>query len=175
VASPEVSQARADLSDLRAFLVVSSTSTRQGALMRSQTKAASLLALGFFALGTDATHAQIDKPPAFPLNTPTGMRGIEAACTGVSVDERNDPRWASYPLRVEVVNTTGECLSDEQITLTKNGEVLARVNCAEPWVLFKIAPGAYSVSAEIAGMNQESRVNVSGTGQARVILRFTEQ
>ena len=143
--------------------------------MRSQTNAASLLALGVLALGTGAIQAQIDKPPAFPLNTPMGMRGIEAVCTGVSVDERNDPRWSSYPLRVEVVNTAGEYLSDEQITLTKDGEALATVNCAGPWVLFKIAPGAYSVSADIAGMSKESKVNVSGTGQARVILRFAEQ
>ena len=140
-----------------------------------QTHAASFLALGFLMLGAGAIHAQIDKPPDFPLNTPMGMRGIEAVCTGVSLDERNDPRWASYPLRVEVVNTSGEYLSDEQITLTKNGEALATVNCAGPWVLFKIAPGAYSVSADIAGMNQESKVNVSGTGQARVILRFAGQ
>lgn len=143
--------------------------------MRRQTNAASLLALCFLALGTDGIHAQIDKPSAFPLNRPLSMRGVEAVCTGVSVDERNDPRWASYPLRVEVVNTTGEYLSDGQITLTKNGEALATVNCAGLWVLFKIGPGAYSVSADIAGMSQESRVNVSGTGQTRVILRFPEQ
>jgi hypothetical protein len=143
--------------------------------MKTQTNAALLLALGVLALGTAGIHAQIDKPPAFPLNAPMSMRGIEAVCTGVSLDERNDPRWASYPLRVEVVNTTGEYLSDEEITLTRNGEALATVNCAGPWVLFKIAPGAYSVSADIAGMSQESSVNVSGTGQARVILRFAEQ
>ena len=104
-----------------------------------------------------------------------GMRGIEAVCTGVSLDERNDPRWAGYALRVEVVNTTGEYLSDEQITLSKDGEALATVNCAGPWVLFKLAPGSYRVSADIAGMSKESNVNVSGTGQARVILRFAEQ
>ena len=103
------------------------------------------------------------------------MRGIEAVCTGVSLDERNDPRWESYPLRVELVNTAGEYLSGEQVTLSKDGEALAAVNCAGPWVLFKIAPGAYSVSAEIAGMSQESKVNVAGPGQARVILRFAEQ
>jgi hypothetical protein len=143
--------------------------------MRSQTNVASLLALGFLALGTHAIQAQIDKPSAFPLNTPMSMRAVEAVCTGVSLDERNDPRWATYPLRVEVVNTSGEYLSDGQVTLTKSGEALATVNCAGPWVLFKVAPGAYSVSADIAGISQESRVNVSGTGQARVILRFAEQ
>jgi hypothetical protein len=42
-------------------------------------------------------------------------------------------------------------------------------------VLFKLAPGAYRVSADIAGISKESNVNVSGTGQARVILRFDEQ
>jgi len=143
--------------------------------MTFQTHAASLLALGLIVFGTSAIQAQIDKLPAFPLNTPMSMRAIEAVCTGVSLDERDDPRWASYPLRVEVVNSTGEYLSDEQVTLTKNGEALATVNCAGPWVLFKLAPGSYRVSADIAGISKESNVNVSGTGQARVILRFAEQ
>ena len=97
------------------------------------------------------------------------MHGRERA------DERNDPRWASLSCFAEVVNTTGEYLSGGQITLTKNGEALATVNCAGPWVLFKVGPGAYSVSADIADMSQESRVNISSTGQTRVILRFPGQ
>jgi hypothetical protein len=100
------------------------------------------------------------------------MRAIEAVCTGVGADARNDPRWAVYPLRIEVVGAGGEYLGAAQVTLTKDDEALASINCSAPWVLFKLMPGVYSVSAEIAGVTRAAKVNVGGSGQARVILRF---
>jgi len=35
-------------------------------------------------------------------------------------------------------------------------------------------PGAYGVSAEVQGVTKTARVNVAGSGQARVVLRFAE-
>jgi hypothetical protein len=100
------------------------------------------------------------------------MRAIEAVCTGISSDARADPRWAAYPLRIEVVGANGEYLADAQVTLSKDDEALAAVNCGGPWVLFKVMPGAYGVSAEIGGTTKTARVTVGGSGQARVVLRF---
>jgi hypothetical protein len=119
-------------------------------------------------------HAQETKTPSFPIDTPMSMRAIEAVCTGISSDARADPRWAAYPLRIEVVGAGGEFLGDAQVTLSKGDEALAAVNCGGPWVLFKVMPGAYAVSAEVEGITKTARVNVAGSGQARVVLRFTE-
>ena len=118
-------------------------------------------------------NAQQTQAPPFPLDSPMSMRAIEAVCTGVTSDTRADPRWTAYPLRIEVVGTGGEFLGDAQVILSKGDEALAAVNCGGPWVLFKVMPGAYGVSAEIAGVTKTARVNVGGTGQARVVLRFT--
>src|SRR5262249_32214169 len=112
--------------------------------------------------------------PSFPMDTPMRMRTIEAMCTGVGEDARNDPRWARYPLRVEVVGTKGEYLGQAQVTIVQNEEALASVNCAGPWVLFALPAGAYSVSAEFAGMSRTAKVNVSTSSQARVVLRFAD-
>src|SRR5262245_9202214 len=94
-------------------------------------------------------EAQPIHAPAFPMDTPMRMRAIEAVCTGVGEDARNDPRWARYPLRVEVVGAKGEYLGQAQVTITKDDEALASLNCGGPWVLFSLPAGSYSVTAEI--------------------------
>jgi len=118
--------------------------------------------------------AQPIRAPSFPMDTPMRMRAIEAVCTGVSEDSRNDPRWTNYRLRVEVVGAKGEYLGATRVTISKDGEALASVDCGGPWVLFTLPAGAYSVTAEFAGASRTARVNVAATGQARLILRFAD-
>ena len=132
------------------------------------------VALSFAIWFSAEVGGQPIRAPAFPMDTPMRMRAIEAVCTGVGEDARNDPRWAHYPLRVEVVGTKGEYLGEAQVTLEKEGEALASVNCGGPWVLFALAPGAYTVSVEVAGNIRTARANVNASGQARVVLRFPD-
>src|SRR6185369_17781628 len=96
---------------------------------------------------TQAAFAQPIKAPIFPMDTPMRMRAIEAVCTGVGEDARNDPRWGRYSLRVEVVGAKGEYLAEAQVTVSKDDEALASVNCGGPWVLFTVPAGVYSVTA----------------------------
>jgi len=87
-------------------------------------------------------------------------------------------RHAGHERRVQRIQVYGDvdgCVEgDAQVTLSKGDEALAAVNCGGPWVLFKVMPGAYGVSAEIGGITKTARVNVGGSGQARVVLRFSE-
>ena len=130
------------------------------------------VALVFCVWATASVDAQPIRAPAFPMDTPMRMRAIEAVCTGVGEDARNDPRWARYPLRVEVVGAKGEYLGAAQVTIAKDDEAVASVNCAGPWVLFGAPPGSYSVSAEIGAATRTAKVNIGASGQARVVLRF---
>ena len=133
------------------------------------------LSIVICALAGQCVSAQPIKAPLFPMDVPMRMRAIEAVCTGVGEDARNDPRWKNYPLRVEVVGGKGEYLSEAQVMVSKNDEALASVSCAGPWVLFALPPGAYSVSAEFAGTTKMSNVNVAAIGQARVVLCFPSE
>jgi hypothetical protein len=112
--------------------------------------------------------------PNLPFDTPQTMRNFEAVCTGIGSDARSDPRWSAYPLKVEIAGKEGQLLGATQVTLMKGDEAVVSVGCAGPWVLFKVDPGAYQVKAEVQGTSVTNRVNVSGKGQARVIMRFPE-
>jgi len=128
----------------------------------------------FFATIASAAASAAEKTPAMPFDTPMNMRAIEAVCTGIGSDAREDPRWNAYPLKVELAGKAGQLLGEAQITISKGGEALASVNCGGPWVLFKLMPGAYEVKADVEGTSKTAKVNVGGKGQARVTIRFPE-
>jgi hypothetical protein len=118
--------------------------------------------------------AQIEAPPPLPFDTPKQLRDFEAVCTGIGSDARNDPRWAEYPLRVEVVGTAGQYLGQAQVTVSKGEENLVSVGCGGPWVLFRLPPGSYEVSVDVNGTTKSGRVNVGTKGQARILIRFPD-
>ncbi len=109
-----------------------------------------------------------------PLDTPMTMEGVEIVCTGVDSDSRGDPRWNSYPLKIEIAGKGGQYLGDEQVTLEKDGKQLTQVGCGGPWLLFKISPGRYQVSATIGNKTVTSSAYAPAKGQGRIILRFPE-
>ncbi len=109
-----------------------------------------------------------------PLDTPQTVSGVEMVCTGIGTEARNDPRWSVYPLRVEVAGIGGQFLGDVQFALEKEGKVLAQSVCSGPWLLFKISPGRYRISATAEGKTVSSTTDAPISGQRRVILRFPE-
>jgi hypothetical protein len=100
--------------------------------------------------------------------------GIAVVCTGVGFTSREDPRWAEYPLKIEVAGAEGQFLGNVTIAIEREGASLVRVGCGGPWVLARLSPGSYTVSAEYEGETTSQRVNVPGDGQGRVILRFPD-
>jgi len=129
-----------------------------------------------------SASAQEATPPAapgqeagpLPFDSPVSMRDMEAVCTGIGADARNDPRWATYPLRIELVGRAGEYLGEALVTVNKGGDAVIGARCGGPWLLLKLPPGAYEVKAEVEGRSMTARANVAATGQARVVLRFAD-
>jgi hypothetical protein len=119
--------------------------------------------------------AQIETAPPLPLDQPRTMRDMEAVCTGIGSDAREDPRWAVYPLKVEVAGRLGQFLGEAEVTITKGTEAVVTVRCAGPWILFKLSPGTYGVTAEVEGTSKSGKVTVGAKGQARIVLRFPNQ
>jgi hypothetical protein len=109
-------------------------------------------------------------------DTPTDVSGVEMVCTGIDSDTRDDPRWKAYPLRLEFAAGDRAYIADEQVTITgAKGAITLAVHCEAPWVLAKLAPGKYSVTATIPrGVSKHAVASVPRTGQARVVLHFPE-
>ena len=108
------------------------------------------------------------------MDTPVTINGVEAACTGIA-DSKDDPRWQTYPIRIEFSNGGAQYLAGAHVSLVKSGTVLAELDCQAPWVLFKLPPGSYGVTATILGSGAKARTATftpPKTGQKRITLQF---
>lgn len=112
-----------------------------------------------------------------PMDTPTSAGGIETVCTGVGAEAQQDPRWQAYPVRVEFSNGGAQFLSGAHVVLSgSGGHQIASVDCAGPWVLFKVEPGSYKVTASLVGQPGGTRTasfSSPRSGQKLVVLDFS--
>jgi hypothetical protein len=128
-------------------------------------------ALAFFACTGASTVAD---PVA--MDNPITINGIDTACTGIA-DSKDDPRWKSYPVRIEFSNGGSQYLAGAHVTLAKGRNILADLDCQASWVLFRLPPGSYSVTATILGSSAKPRMakfSPPKRGQKRVVLQFTD-
>src|SRR5579872_4620567 len=93
-----------------------------------------------FLLMTGLGGAALAEPVA--MDTPINISGVDSACTGIA-DSKDDPRWQTYPVRIEFSNGGSQYLAGAHVTLAKSGAVIAELDCQAPWVLFKLGPGSY--------------------------------
>jgi hypothetical protein len=133
------------------------------------------LACASFALiSSGVLAADAEGPVRLRLDQPETMRNIEAVCTGIGTESREDPRWAAYPLRIEVAGQGGQLLGDVQLTVMKAGQPLISVRCNGPWLLLRLDPGAYRITGEFETRMAAANANVPARGQGRVTLRFPD-
>ena len=107
-------------------------------------------------------------------DTPVKVGSLEAVCTGIGLDARENPVWSGYPLKVEFAGRGGQYLGDVRVTLFLHGTVLAAISCSGPWVLFRLPAGKYRIDANIDDRIVSSTAIVPATGQSRVILRYPD-
>ncbi|HEY2445022.1 MAG TPA: hypothetical protein VGI20_04720 [Rhizomicrobium sp.] len=114
---------------------------------------------------------------SLPMDRPTSVGGIETVCTGVGQEAQQDPRWESYPVRIELSNGGAQFLSGAHLVLTDSGgRELANVDCEGSWVLFRVNPGAYKVTATLThqpGGSRTARFSSPRSGQKLVVLGFS--
>lgn len=131
--------------------------------------ALAVLALAFPALAQDG-------PVRIPLDGERTIGGVAIACTGIG-QEKSDPRWLAYPVRVEFSEPAGDYLADEALSVTDHaGRTLAKVACEGPWILLRPeAPGEYRFSGWVPGNPGGARggaFHIPLKGQIRLVLRF---
>jgi hypothetical protein len=110
------------------------------------------------------------------MDTPTTTGGVDTVCTGVG-EEAQDPRWLAYPVRIEFSNGGAQYLSGAHVELTSTrGKPIASVDCDAPWVLFRLDPGTYKVTATLmaqpGGGTSSATFAAPKSGQKRVVLDF---
>jgi hypothetical protein len=112
-----------------------------------------------------------------PMDNPVSINGVDTVCTGIGDEAQHEPRWLAYPVRIEFSNGGAQYLSGAHVVLSAaGGKALTALDCAGPWVLFKLAPGSYKVDASLLN-NQGGGVSSATfspppTGQKRVVLQF---
>ncbi len=113
-----------------------------------------------------------------PMDNPTTINGVETVCTGIGSSQQ-DPRWPSYPVRVEFSNGGAQYLAGAHVTLSSGGKQLAAFDCSGSWVLFRVKPGNYKVSATLTdqpGSGERSATfSPPARGQKRVVIQFPIQ
>lgn len=115
-------------------------------------------------------------PQPMAMDRPVAFGDVETVCTGIG-EAKDDPQWASYPIRIEFSNAAAQYLSGAHVVLSRGGQQIADLNCLGPWVLLKGPAGAYHVSATIDGASAKpvTAPFELGTGkQKRIVLRFPD-
>lgn len=134
----------------------------------TQLAAGAAFATGLIALS--ATAAPI------PMDNPMSIDGIDTVCTGIGDEAQHDPRWTAYNSRIEFSNGGQQYLSGAHVVLEQGGKTLAALDCSGPWVLFKLSPGSYKVTATITGQPEAGTKSTTITppahGQRRFIIAF---
>jgi hypothetical protein len=130
---------------------------------------AAALSLPFAAVAqpADAVH--------LPADTVTTVAGIKAACTGVGLNARDDPRWKAFAVRMEVAKPGGDYLGEETLAVqTAAGKPVLSVSCGSPWVLLDLPPGAYKVTAWSGSHGpKDMTIHAPAHGQARFVVVFS--
>lgn len=132
---------------------------------------------GAIAIVSSAAFAQTPggAAAALPYDSPTAVSGIESVCTGTGESDENAARWAAYPVKVVLAGTGGQYVAGATVSVGKGGKSLVSVSCSGPWLLFRLAPGRYDISATLNGEVKTGTVFAPATGQGEVIIRFLDQ
>ena len=111
-----------------------------------------------------------------PMDSLVQVNGLDTVCTGIG-ETKDDPRWASYPVRIEFSNGGAQYLSGASVKVSHGGRSIAEFDCPGAWVLLKGSAGAYRVDASIDGSTakpENARFMMGSRGQKRIILRFRD-
>lgn len=75
-------------------------------------------------------------------------QGIRYACTGISSESRDGPRWGAYPVKLVFAGADGSFLGDVAVKIADaSGAEVFGTRCYGPWLLVDLPPGRYRVEA----------------------------
>jgi len=103
------------------------------------------------------------------------QNGVAYATGGVGQDESSAMRGMAkdYSLRMLAAAKSGEYVADVRVTIRDSGgrDVLS-VTTQGPYLLARLAPGAYRIDAEYGSAKQSRQVRIPASGRADVSFYF---
>lgn len=145
---------------------------------------ACLLAAGLVMGVPQLAAAQTQTPAASPFTlaeTDDRMEsdvvfeenGARFVCTGISLDAREDPRWAEFPARVEFATAEGKYLGAVDATVyDAAGNPVVEARCLAPWLLVDVPAGAYRIEVTSRGHTLTEAIEVPASGQQVSVVHF---
>jgi hypothetical protein len=126
---------------------------------------AAAMTVGLIAFGAGGSEAFAELPPAKQQD------GVSYVTGGIGSDESQSLREAmpQYPLALIFASPTGPAgaayLADVQVTITSAaGKTVLDAKSDGPYLLVKLTPGKYKVSATAGGKTQTQDVDVPANG-----------
>ena len=122
--------------------------------------------------------AAVAEPVEVKLDQATTLNGVDVACTGIG-QTKDDPKWLTYPVRLEFATAQHTYLAGEEVTLASaKGAPQLDLTCDGPWVLLKLPAGvAYRVDVKLTDQSAAPRsavVKAPKQGQQRFVLTFPD-
>lgn len=128
-----------------------------------------LFALAALALPA-AALAQDAAPVRVPLNGETEIGGVGFACTGIG-QTRHDPKWLSWPVRMEFAAPGGDLLGDGVVAaLDARGHSLGVALCEGPWILVRPTAATARLSAWLPGDAAKRQTFAVPRGQGQRVI-----
>jgi len=103
-------------------------------------------------------------------------KGIQFACAGFGKEERSDPRWNAYPLKLVFATGSGGYFADTIVTIQneKGARLVENLHCDAPWLLLKLGPGKYKVTATSPtyDVTSEADIKIRPNHNEKFVIRF---
>ena len=127
--------------------------------------AKSSLLLLSLALAIGATYAASNDTDAAPL-VPHVYGNVAVVNGGASVDEAAAMKRLApqYRMRIVFSGGGGEYRVADHLVVTRQGQVVADVPDAGPWVLLDLPPGQYQLRGDFKGASFKRDVALSSSG-----------
>jgi hypothetical protein len=127
----------------------------------------SSLAIAFtIAAGPALLMPLLINPALAVQDQPVMIGGIETVCTGVG-SAKDNPAWSAYPVKLVFANSAGEDLAQIHVAVMQGGKAVVETDCDAPWVLMKLPPGSYNVSATMSGGTRMGKASFATKGGAQ--------
>lgn len=137
--------------------------------LRTEPLAAALLAVGMAAapLYVQATTGLPPEQTASGIVYRTGGIGKDEAAAFKKIE-------TDYPLVLEFIGKNGEYLADVTVTVAKahGGQKVLETTATGPFLMAKLSPGKYRVTAEFMGKREHRMIDVHSKGTAQLLFQW---